>query len=349
MDKKSGRKPLMGLTLAELTSVATEQGMPRYAGGQMALWLYLRCAHTISEMTDLRKVDRERLAQDYEVGIMPPTDVRTSIDGTRKYLFPTRGGACVETVFIPEGDRATLCVSSQVGCKMNCSFCHTGKQGFHGNLGVADILNQVYALPEAERLTNIVFMGQGEPLDNLENVLRATELLEAPYGWAWSPKRITVSSVGIRGKLRRFLSESSCHLAISLHSAKPEVRERLMPAEKAMSIREIVALLRGYDFSHQRRLTFEYVMLDGVNDRLDDAQAIVDLLRGMDCRVNLIRFHETEGVDLRCSRAENIEKMNTYLNCHGILTTTRTSRGEDIEAACGLLSTKNKTNILHQE
>ncbi len=348
MDSTSGRIPLMGMTLAELTSVATEHAMPKYAGGQMARWIYQKHAHTISEMTDLRKADRERLAQRYEVGIMPHIDVRQSNDGTRKYLFPTEGGGCVETVFIPDGERATLCVSCQEGCKMNCMFCHTGKQGFVANLTTGDILNQVYALPEADRLTNIVFMGQGEPLDNLENVLRATDILQASYGLAWSPKRITVSSVGLKGKLRRFLDESQCHLAISLHSAKSDLRRRLMPAEKSMPIRDIVDLLKNYDFSHQRRLTFEYVMMHSVNDGLDDAKALVDLIGGMDCRVNLIRFHESDGIDIRCSSKDDIEKMNNYLNTHGILTTTRTSRGEDIEAACGLLSTINKNKDVIQ-
>ncbi len=342
MERMNGRKPLMGMTLEELTSVATEQGMKRYAGGQMARWIYQKRARTIDEMTDLRKTDRECLAREYEVGMMPYVDVRQSVDGTRKYLFPTWAGEYVESVFIPEGERATLCVSCQVGCRMNCMFCHTGKQGFHGNLTAGDILNQVYALPEVDRLTNIVFMGQGEPLDNLDNVLRVSEILQAEYALAWSPKRITVSSVGIRGKLKRFLDESHCHLAISLHSANVELRGRLMPAERGMSIREVVKVLRGYDFSHQRRLTFEYVMMDGVNDSEDDARAIVSLIGGLDCRVNLIRFHEADGIDVHCSKEASIERMNNYLNRHGIVTTTRTSRGQDIEAACGLLSTKNR-------
>lgn len=245
-------------------------------------------------------------------------------------------------MYIPDNDRATLCVSSQVGCKMNCLFCQTGKQGFEGNLTVADILNQVYSLPERDTLTNIVFMGQGEPMDNLDNVLRATTALTAPWGYAWSPKRITVSSVGIRSKLRRFIEESECHLAISLHSPLHEQRAMLMPAEKAMPIEDIVEMLRGYDFSHQRRLSFEYIVFGGLNDSKAHAREIVRLLKGLECRVNLIRFHQIPGVDLHGAGEERMTELRDFLTGHGVFTTIRASRGQDIYAACGLLSTARK-------
>jgi 23S rRNA (adenine2503-C2)-methyltransferase len=251
----------------------------------------------------------------------------------------------VETVYIPDKDRATLCVSCQVGCKMNCLFCQTGKQGFEGNLTAADILNQIYALPEREQLTNIVFMGQGEPMDNLDAVLRATEILTAEEGYAWSPRRITVSSVGIRNKLRRYLNESECHVAISMHSPLPEQRQMLMPAEKQMSIEEVVGLLRQYDFSHQRRCSFEYICFHGLNDTMMHAREIVKLLQGLDCRVNLIRFHEIPGVDLPGSDEKQMETLRDYLTAHGVFTTIRASRGQDIFAACGLLSTDKKLRI----
>ena len=222
---------------------------------------------------------------------------------------------------------------------MNCLFCQTGKQGWHGNLTAADILNQIYAIPECEQLTNIVFMGQGEPMDNLDAVLRATEVLTADWGWAWSPKRITVSSVGVRGKLKRFLDESPCHVAISLHSPLHEQRAQLMPSEKAMSISEVVELLRGYDFAHQRRLSFEYIVFGGLNDSMAHAKAIVDLLRGLDCRINLIRFHQIPGVPLHGADEETMLRFRDYLTAHGVFTTSRASRGQDIYAACGLLST----------
>ncbi|MCD8282624.1 MAG: 23S rRNA (adenine(2503)-C(2))-methyltransferase RlmN [Prevotella sp.] len=340
MTDGGGLHILLGMSGAELVSLAKSLGMPSYAGRQIADRLYRQRTTTIDAMTELSKEARRRLGEQCLTGIMPYAERECSADGTVKYLFPTYAGGAVETVFIPDGERATLCVSCQTGCKMNCSFCRTGKQGFSGNLTAGDILNQIYALPETERLTNIVFMGQGEPMDNLDNVLKATELLQASYGLGMSPKRITISTCGIRNKLKRFIEESNCPLAISLHSARPDIRRRLMPAEAGMPITEIVALLRTYDWSHQRRLTFEYTMFRGVNDSAEDIGAIVRLLRGLDCRVNLIRFHEFEGCDFRCSDERTIETFAERLNGKGIQTTVRRSRGEDIKAACGLLATK---------
>lgn len=336
------KTPLLGLSLDGLKGVAKSLGMPAFAGGQMAKWFYTRHVSSIDDMTDISKQNRERLKDSYTIGCRPPADSQRSVDGTVKYLFPTAAGKFVETVYIPDKDRATLCVSSQVGCKMNCLFCQTGKQGFEGNLTVADILNQVYSLPERDTLTNIVFMGQGEPMDNLDNVLRATTALTAPWGYAWSPKRITVSSVGIRSKLKRFIEESECHLAISLHSPLHEQRAMLMPAEKAMPIEEIVEMLRGYDFSHQRRLSFEYIVFGGLNDSKAHAREIVRLLKGLECRVNLIRFHQIPGVDLHGAGEERMTELRDYLTGHGVFTTIRASRGQDIYAACGLLSTARK-------
>lgn len=333
------KKTLMGMSLAELRQVAKDLGMPAFTGGQMADWLYRRHVGSIEEMTNISKVNRARLAEQYDIGLMPPTDCQRSVDGTVKYLFPTSNGREVETVYIPDGDRATLCVSSQVGCKMHCLFCQTGRQGFEGNLTAGDILNQIYSLPERDTLTNIVFMGQGEPMDNLDAVLRATEILTAPYAWAWSPKRITVSSVGIRGKLRRFLDESECHIAISLHTPIAEQRAQLMPAERGYPISEMVELLRQYDFSHQRRLSFEYIVFGGLNDTERHAREIVRLLRGLECRINLIRFHQIPDSDLRGADEQKMEWLRDYLTSHGIFTTIRASRGQDIYAACGLLST----------
>jgi 23S rRNA (adenine2503-C2)-methyltransferase len=337
-----GKKALLGMTLDELKTVARESGMPAFTGGQMAKWIYSQHVKSIDEMTNISKQNREKLEQLYEIGCAAPIDAQHSKDGTIKYLFPTENGKFVETVYIPEEDRATLCVSSQVGCKMNCLFCQTGKQGFEGSLTATDILNQIYSLPETEKLTNIVFMGQGEPMDNLDNVLRATNILTAPYGWAWSPKRITVSSVGIKNKLKRFLEESECHVAISLHTPIPEQRAELMPAEKGMSIKEVVELLRNYDFSHQRRLSFEYIVFGGVNDSQLHARELVKLLKGLDCRINLIRFHQIPNVPLHGADDKKMEIFRDYLTNHGIFTTIRASRGQDIYAACGLLSTAKK-------
>lgn len=336
------KKSLMGLNLLELKAVAKEFGMPAFTGGQMAKWLYIQHVTTIDEMTNISKNNREKLKAAYTIGCKKYIDAQYSNDGTIKYLFPTDNGKFVETVYIPDDDRATLCVSSQVGCKMNCLFCQTGKQGFEGNLSVADILNQIYSLPEIEKLTNIVFMGQGEPMDNYDNVLRTTQILTSDYGFAWSPKRITVSSIGVKSKLKRFLEESDCHIAISLHSPIPTERAEIMPGEKGMSIAEIVELLRNYDFSHQRRLSFEYIVFKGVNDTERHAKEIIKLLKGLDCRINLIRFHTIPNVPLHGVDDRKMEEFRNYLTKHGVFTTIRASRGEDIFAACGLLSTAKK-------
>lgn len=338
-DTTNNKKQLLGLTIGELKELCVTLGMPAFTGGQIAKWLYDAKVKSIDEMTNISKKNRERLSAEYTIGCMEHIDAQYSKDGTIKYLFPVASGKCVETVFIPDKERATLCVSCQVGCKMNCLFCQTGKQGFEGSLTVADILNQIYSLPERERLTNIVFMGQGEPMDNLDNILRATEVLTAEWGYAWSPRRITVSSVGIKGKLERFLNESECHVAISMHSPIPEQRAQLMPAEKGMPIQEVVELLRRYDFSHQRRLSFEYIIFDGLNDTMTHAREIVRLLRGLDCRINLIRFHQIPDVELKTTDEKKMESLRDYLTNHGIFTTIRASRGQDIFAACGLLST----------
>lgn len=343
---------LMGLTTAELKEVARVLGMPAFTGGQIARWLYQQHVADIDEMTNLSKQNRERLKEHYTVGAMAPIDCQRSTDGTVKYLFPVRCSdqsdssegpkKFVETVFIPDGERATLCVSCQVGCKMNCLFCQTGKQGWEGNLTAADILNQIYSLPERDRLTNVVFMGQGEPMDNLDAVLRATERLTADDGYQWSPKRITVSSVGVKDKLKRFLDHSQCHVAISLHSPLHEQRQMLMPAEKALPIAETVALLKQYDFTHQRRCSFEYICFGGLNDSLAHGREIVRLVEGLECRVNLIRFHTIPGVDLPKADEQRMERLRDYLTQHGVFTTIRASRGQDIFAACGLLSTAHK-------
>lgn len=343
------RKPLLGMSLYELKEVAKTLGLPAFAGGQIAKWIYTQHVKSIDDMTNISKAGREKLKEAYVIGCMPHLHRLESKDGTVKYLFPTTSGKSVETVFIPEKDRATLCVSSQVGCKMNCLFCQTGKQGFEGSLPASDILNQIYSLPESERLTNIVFMGQGEPMDNIDNVLRATEVLTAPYGYGWSPKRITVSSVGVKNKLKRFLDESECHVAISMHSPFHEQRMQLMPAERGMSIESVVELLRNYDFSHQRRLSFEYIMFGGLNDSTEHAKEIIKLTRGLDCRVNLIRFHKIPDVDLKGCDEHKMEAFRDYLTAHGVFTTIRASRGQDIFAACGLLNTAHRKGLDKKE
>lgn len=333
------RSPLLGMTLAELQSVVKYLGMPVFAAKQIASWLYDKKVLSIDEMTNLSLKHRELLKGEYEVGGSAPVDEMRSVDGTVKYLYQAGDSHFVEAVYIPDEDRATLCVSSQVGCKMNCKFCMTGKQGFTANLTANQIINQISSLPERDKLTNIVLMGMGEPLDNLDEVLKALEIMTSIYGYGWSPKRITLSTVGLRKGLQRFIEESDCHLAISLHSPVTFQRADLMPAERAFSITEMVDLLKNYDFSKQRRLSFEYIVFKGVNDSLLYAKELLKLLRGLDCRVNLIRFHAIPGVDLEGADMETMTAFRDYLTSHGLFSTIRSSRGEDIFAACGMLST----------
>lgn len=332
---------LAGKTLPELSAVAERYGMPRFAAAQMASWLYRRPVRRIADMTNLSKAARERLAADFEIGYADPVEANRSTDGTVKYLFAV-GSDFVESVYIPDGDRATLCVSSQVGCKMNCAFCMTGRQGFTRNLTATEIINQVVSIPERDTLTNIVFMGMGEPLDNIDEVMKALEILTAEWGFAWSPRRITLSTVGLTDRLCRFLDESRCHLAVSLHNPFGEERAAMMPIQKAMPIEKTVELLRRYDFSHQRRLSFEYIVFEGINDTPAHIDALGLLLKGLECRINLIRFHVIPQLDLHSPSVEKMEAFRDALSRKGLICTIRASRGEDVKAACGMLSTARK-------
>ena len=331
---------LLGMTLAELEALCNAQGLPRFAAKQMADWLYKKKVRDIAEMTNLSKAAREKLSQTCEVAASAPAGCITSSDGTRKYTFPTADGRFTETVMIPDGDRATVCVSCQAGCKMGCRFCMTGRQGFHGNLTAAEILSQFICIDEADSLTNAVFMGMGEPLDNWENVSRAIEVLTADWGFAWSPKRITLSTIGITGTLKEFLDSTRCHLAVSLHNPFPDEREELMPAQHRHDIRDVIALIKRYDFSGQRRVSFEYTMFAGVNDDKRHADGVISLLKGIPCRVNLIRFHKIPDSDLATCPTAVMELFEQRLQKAGITTTIRASRGEDILAACGMLAGK---------
>lgn len=329
----------LGMTLAEITESVLELNLPKFTAKQIADWVYLKRVKSIDEMTNISLKNREIISDKFDVGRTEPLDIKTSIDGTRKMLFRTHSGKFIETVTIPEDNRLTICVSSQVGCRMNCDFCMTGKQGLQDNLTAGEILNQVYSVPDSEEITNLVFMGMGEPLDNYKNVKKASDLLMAEYGLAWSPRRITLSSIGLTSNLKRYLDDSKCHLAISLHNPISEERLSIMPIEKSAPINSVIDLLRDYDWSHQRRLSFEYIMFDGVNDSLLYARELAKLLNGLDCRINLIRFHVIPMSKLRPSTNENMIKFRDTLTSKGFICTIRASRGEDIYAACGMLST----------
>ena len=331
------KKRLTGLTLGDLKEVVKAMGMPSFTALQIADWLYKKRVHSIDQMTNLSKSGREALSQEYEVGRFDYVDVQISKDGTKKYLFPVQDGEFVETVMIPDDERYTICVSSQVGCKMGCHFCMTGKQGFLANLSSPDIINQFLSIDEAQMLTNAVFMGMGEPLDNYDQTIKTIEILTSDWGFGWSPRRITLSTIGITPALKKFLEQNNAHLAVSLHNPFDNERLELMPVQKAYPLSEVISLIRQYDFTGQRRVSFEYIMLEGVNDSKRHADALIRLLRGLECRVNLIRFHTIDGSGFKSSSMPVIEAFKERLNNQGIFTTIRASRGEDIAAACGTL------------
>ena len=328
--------------MEQLRTICESLDLPRFAPKQIAKWLYTRFVTDIDAMTDLSKVARERLKEHCQLGLSEPLKVSVSQDGTKKYLFRTSQGEYIESALIPDGERMTLCVSSQAGCKMGCKFCATGRMGFRHQLSATEIINQVLSIPERDKLTNLVFMGMGEPLDNIDNLLRTLDILTSEWGMAWSPTRITVSTAGVAKTLPRLLDESKVHIAVSLHNPFPEERKEIMPIENSYSIREVCDILRRYDFTHQRRVSFEYIVLEGMNCSMRHIKELSRLLDGIKCRINLIRFHKIPDSPFYSPELERIIEFRDTLTKRGIQTTLRASRGEDIEAACGLLSTAEK-------
>jgi 23S rRNA (adenine2503-C2)-methyltransferase len=334
------KKNLFGLTLEQLKTLVLSLGLPAFTATQIAEWMYKKQVGSIAQMTNLSKQAREKLEKDYTIDMVSPSKVQTSIDGTKKYLYPTQTEKFIESAYIPDEDRATLCVSTQIGCKMGCLFCMTGKQGFQGNLSAGDIVNQVQSLPEFEKLTNIVYMGMGEPLDNVEAVLNSIEIMTSPWGYGWSPKRITVSTIGIIPAMITFLEKSQAHLAVSLHSPFDDERKEIMPIQSVYPITEVIREIKKWDLGKQRRISFEYIMFKGVNDTTRHAKELLKLLNGIKCRINLIRFHPIPDTPLLGTEINNIVTFQNLLKAKGMTVTIRASRGEDIFAACGMLSTK---------
>jgi len=340
------KERLYGKTLNELIAVTKRIKLPGFAARQLADWLYKKEITTIDEMTNLSKKMREILSVDYEIGLSAPLKVSESKDGTKKYLYSVIGSKFIETAYIPDDDRATICVSSQAGCKMGCIFCMTGKQGFQGNLSSNEILNQFRSLPEFSKLTNMVFMGMGEPLDNITELLKCLEILTSEWGYAWSPTRITFSTVGLKNSIKEFLEKSRCHLAVSLHSPFDEERRTLMPIQRTNTVKDILDIIKEFDFNSQRRVSFEYILFKGLNDTPAHIKELARILNGIKCRINIIRFHRIPGSEFFSPGMEETIRFKEALNAKGILTTVRASRGEDIQAACGLLSTieQNKSS-----
>ncbi len=331
---------LLGKTLSELEQIVTELSFPKFTAKQIANWLYKKNINSFDDMSNLSKKQRQILSENFELGLKAPSSVQISKDGTKKYLFEISENRFIEAAYIPEKDRATLCVSSQVGCKYACDFCMTGKQGFQQNLTAGEILNQICSIPERDTLTNIVYMGMGEPMDNLDAVLKSSNIMTANYGFEWSPKRITVSTIGIIEPMIRFLNESRCHLALSMHNPFDEERLEIMPAQKTNPLTQIMRIIQKFDFDRQRRFSVEYIMFKGVNDSDKHAYELARLVYGLHCRVNLIKFHPIPDSNLKAAPYQKTEHFQNILKEKGIMTTIRKSRGQDIDAACGLLSTK---------
>ncbi len=334
------KEVLFGKTLGELKQIVKDLGFPAFVAKQLADWLYKKKIGSIDEMLNISKKNREILKDKFDIGLTPYNKVQESVDGTKKYLFKTISDQFIEAAYIPAENRNTLCVSSQVGCKMGCLFCMTGKQGFQKNLSAGEILNQMVSIDENDTLTNLVYMGMGEPMDNLDEVLKSLEIITSEWGFAWSPRRINVSTIGVIPAMRRFIEESECHLAISMHSPLKDQRKELMPIENVYPIEDVIQTLREYDFGRQRRISFEYIMFEGVNDSKEHANEVAKLIGGLYSRVNLIKFHPIPDSPLKGSSNEVMEKFKNVLENKGVITTIRKSRGEDIYAACGLLSTK---------
>jgi 23S rRNA (adenine2503-C2)-methyltransferase len=334
------REHLFGKTLEELKELSIGLGLPSFTGRQLAEWLYKKEVSSFEEMTNLSKTARALLKENYDTGISPPVDVQESVDGTKKYLFTALEGKFIETAFIPDGKRHTVCVSSQVGCKMGCLFCMTGKQGFQGNLSSGEILNQYRSIPEWRTITNLVYMGMGEPLDNLEEVLKSLEVLTSDWGFALSPRRITVSTIGITPAMLEFLNRSNAHLAVSLHTPFDDERRKLMPVQQVYPLKEVLKEIKSWDFGRQRRVSFEYILFKDFNDSASHVNELSRILHGIRCRINLIRFHPIPDTPLESPDEKAIKLFKEKLSAKGITTTIRASRGQDIWAACGLLSTK---------
>ena len=334
------KEPLLGKTLVEIQELVRKHDLPAYTAGQIAYWLYKTSVASIDEMTNISKKTRSMLAEFYSLGCSDPIKVQVSADGTKKYLFTAAGGKFIEAAYIPDAKRETLCVSTQVGCKMGCLFCMTGKQGFQSHLSPGEILNQLRSVPEKSGITNIVFMGMGEPFDNLNAVMKAQEILTAEYGFAISFKKVTVSTIGIIPAMRTFLEKSRCNLAISLHSPFDEERRRLMPIQHVYPIKEVIDTIAEFDLGKYRRVSMEYIVFSELNDTQRHVKELARLLNKTRCRINLIRFHKVPGVPLAGTDETRLLAFQRALNDKGIVTTIRASRGLDIDAACGLLSTK---------
>lgn len=332
---------LKNLSPAEIQDLVLDFGWERFRAGQFMSWLYQKGVSDIDAMTNLSLKVRDELKRIAMISFLTPRQVFVSEDGTRKYLFALEDGAWIESVLIPEKGHFTLCVSTQVGCNLQCRFCYTGKRGLTRNLTTSEIVNQVGAvlthLGDEGEIKNIVLMGMGEPLNNYQNTVKALELMFHPMGFHFSHRRVTLSTAGLIPALKRLGRESPVNIAVSLNAADDETRSFLMPINRRYPLKDLLDALHEYPLPHRKRITFEYILIAGVNDALKDAQKLTDLLRPLRCKINLIPFNEYPGGDFRRPEQSRIEVFRNLLVSQGLTTIVRESRGSDILAACGQL------------
>lgn len=340
-DEQQSKIDLKNLSPDELLEFLSGMGKERFRCDQLLRWIYKRGVTDLDQMTDLSKVLRAELAEKAIISDWQTDIVETSTDGTKKYLFCLEDGSSVETVRIPmENDRSTLCISTQVGCAMQCDFCLTGSFGFTRNLTSAEIVNQVCAVLKEGPINNIVLMGMGEPLHNLDNVVRALKIFYAPTGLDYGTRKVTLSTCGLVPQMAELGKQITVNLAVSLNATTDEVRDKLMPVNKRYPLKELMAACRNYPLPSHRRITFEYILIRDLNDSIVDAKRMVKLLHGIKAKVNLIPFNDHEGSHYRCPDRDTIEAFQVYLLDHNVVAIRRASKGQDISAACGQLKGK---------
>ncbi|QEN06067.1 23S rRNA (adenine(2503)-C(2))-methyltransferase RlmN [Thiospirochaeta perfilievii] len=339
------KKNLIGMTLLELESFVLTLNMKKFRAKQITDWIYNKKVTSFDEFTNFSKDDREKLKNSAVINSLKPSKVMVSKDGTKKYLFTIDSWKSIEVAYIPEKRRNTLCISSQVGCRMGCQFCMTDKQSLQRSLTSYEIINQILSLPEGDSITNIVFMGMGEPLDNYEEVTKVLDILTKPWGLNISPHKITLSTVGLIPKLKQFLQERECNLALSVHNPISDERSSFMPIERAYKVKDVIDVIRDFDMPKNRTFSVEYILFKDLNDSLKHVKALVKLLHGLRVKVNLISYHEIPGEDYKGLSYDNMVWFKDELKKRGVITTIRKSRGQDIDAACGLLSTKESLGL----
>jgi 23S rRNA (adenine2503-C2)-methyltransferase len=331
-------KQLCGLTVEDIFRLIAPHGFDRHHAIKIATAIYRKRNKTLNEINKIPKALKELLSQNLTVGIYSPVTSETSEDGTVKYLFSTPDKKKIETVYLPDKRRKTVCVSTQAGCRMGCPFCLTGRYGYYGDLTAGDMINQIISLPDASEITHVVFMGMGEPMDNIEEVIKACNIITSGWGLSISSRNVTVSTVGLTPGIREFLERSDCNLTLSLHSPFSDERKEVVPVERKYPVHTIIDIMKAAPPVKKRRMSLAYIMIRDVNDTDRHLEALRKLLTGTSIRVNLLPYHKVKGDTNRSSTEERMQFFKHNLVISGISASVRKSRGEDISAACGLLA-----------